>query len=187
MASEDRRVEKTKKIIDDACWELMQEKSFDEITVRDIASRAKINRATFYRYHVDKYDWMEKKIRELMSELTQISSDIKVTTDKQELTSSIEAMFLHLDAHFFSYSNLINNKGTIVFQDLFKGLLLDICYETHGIQANQIPQMDLRFHLEASAAAGAIEWWIKNNRPLSAKQMAQELSGMRSNNTDRHC
>lgn len=186
MASEDRRVEKTKKIIDDACWALMQEKSFDEITVRDIASRAKINRATFYRYHVDKYDWIEKKIRELMSELTQISSDIKAATGEQKLASSIEAMFLHLDAHFFSYSNLISNKGTIVFQDLFRGLFLDICYETHGIDVNQIPKMDLRFHLEASAAVGAIEWWIKNDRPLSAKQMAQELSVMHSNNSGGH-
>jgi AcrR family transcriptional regulator len=36
--------------------ELAAERGFDAITVGDIARRAGVNRATFYRHYQDKYD-----------------------------------------------------------------------------------------------------------------------------------
>jgi AcrR family transcriptional regulator len=52
----DPRVKRTRKLLQDALVELMAEKSFDAITVQDIADRSTINRATFYAHFVDKYD-----------------------------------------------------------------------------------------------------------------------------------
>jgi AcrR family transcriptional regulator len=52
----DPRVRRTRKLLQDALLELLAEKSFDAITVQDIADRSTINRATFYTHYVDKYD-----------------------------------------------------------------------------------------------------------------------------------
>ena len=52
----DPRVKRTRKLLQDALLELLAEKSFDAITVQDIAERSTINRATFYAHFVDKYD-----------------------------------------------------------------------------------------------------------------------------------
>lgn len=41
-----------------ALKELVKEKSFDKITIQDIATRANVTRATFYRHFLDKYDLM---------------------------------------------------------------------------------------------------------------------------------
>lgn len=52
----DPRVRRTRKLLQDALVELLGEKSFDAITVQDIAARSTINRATFYVHYADKYD-----------------------------------------------------------------------------------------------------------------------------------
>jgi AcrR family transcriptional regulator len=51
----DPRVKRTRKLLQEALLELLAEKSFDAITVQDIAERSTINRATFYAHYVDKY------------------------------------------------------------------------------------------------------------------------------------
>jgi AcrR family transcriptional regulator len=52
----DPRVKRTRKLLETALLELLGRKSFDAITVQDIADRSTINRATFYAHYVDKYD-----------------------------------------------------------------------------------------------------------------------------------
>ena len=60
----DPRVKRTRKLLQDALVELLGEKSFDAITVQDIAARATVNRATFYVHFVDKYDLFARFTRE---------------------------------------------------------------------------------------------------------------------------
>lgn len=49
----------TKQAIRTACLELLEEKPFDKITVKDIVMRCELNRNTFYYYYKDIYDVLE--------------------------------------------------------------------------------------------------------------------------------
>ncbi len=60
----DPRVKRTRQLLQQALNELMAEKSFQTITVQDIAERATVNRATFYAHFADKYALLEYAIRE---------------------------------------------------------------------------------------------------------------------------
>ncbi|WP_303871384.1 TetR/AcrR family transcriptional regulator [Acetobacterium wieringae] len=60
----DPRVKRTRQLIQDAFTSLMRENEFNDITVKDIAERATVNRATFYAHFVDKFDILESKITE---------------------------------------------------------------------------------------------------------------------------
>lgn len=60
----DPRVKRTRKLLIDAFVELLGEKSFDAITVQDIAARSTVNRATFYSHFLDKYDLFAQFSRE---------------------------------------------------------------------------------------------------------------------------
>ena len=58
----------TKEIIKDTFWELLEEKPYNKITVKDIVTRCRVNRNTFYYYFQDIptvmtdsiEDWLEK-------------------------------------------------------------------------------------------------------------------------------
>ena len=61
---QDPRVKRTRRLLQDTFVELLREKSFDAITVQDIADRSTINRATFYAHYTDKYDLFGQFARE---------------------------------------------------------------------------------------------------------------------------
>ena len=56
---EDRRIRRTKKLLKQALAQLMDEKEFKDITVRDITERADLNRGTFYLHYRDVYENQE--------------------------------------------------------------------------------------------------------------------------------
>jgi AcrR family transcriptional regulator len=58
----DPRIRRTRKLLQGALGSLMQSKSFDEISVQDIAEVATVNRATFYDHYTDKYALLEAMI-----------------------------------------------------------------------------------------------------------------------------
>ncbi|UUZ84908.1 TetR/AcrR family transcriptional regulator [Paenibacillus sp. P26] len=57
---QDPRVLRTRQLIREAFRDLLQRKGFDSITVKDIAQKATINRATFYAHYEDKYALLEE-------------------------------------------------------------------------------------------------------------------------------
>ena len=59
-AIEDLRVRRTRKLLQQAFIECTIEKGFAALTVRDITERAMVNRSTFYRHYLDKYDLLEQ-------------------------------------------------------------------------------------------------------------------------------
>ena len=65
--SGDLRVRRTQKLLREALIALIEERSFDTITVGDIAKRAMVSRAAFYRYYQDKYDLVEKIFEETIA------------------------------------------------------------------------------------------------------------------------
>lgn len=177
MPGEDRRVEKTKKIIDDACWALLRDKSLEEITVRDIADYARINRATFYRYHVDKYDWIEKQIVSHLQELAALSSNLHMTRDIPAMQLAFESIFVHFEDRFEEYSILIRNRSTAIFWDYLQSFVTEMSRRHHPYTP-RTPHSDLLLHFGVSAMVGVIEWWFANNRPLSGREMAHELTAI---------
>ncbi|MCL4528915.1 MAG: TetR/AcrR family transcriptional regulator [Chloroflexi bacterium] len=60
----DPRVRRTRQLIEQAFMEVINEKGFQEMTVRDITERAGINRATFYAHFQDKYGLLDQSIRQ---------------------------------------------------------------------------------------------------------------------------
>jgi AcrR family transcriptional regulator len=63
---EDPRVVRTRQLIQQAFINLLHEKSFEEITIQEIADRATINRVTFYAHFQDKYALLEYTLREMI-------------------------------------------------------------------------------------------------------------------------
>ena len=68
----DRRKVRTKKEIKETFISLLEEKSFEKMSVRDLTERANINRGTFYLHYLDKYDLLEKLEEELFEKVQAI-------------------------------------------------------------------------------------------------------------------
>lgn len=60
----DPRFVRTRKLIMEAFKQLVIEKDFKDITIKDITTMATVNRSTFYYHFLDKYDLLERVLRE---------------------------------------------------------------------------------------------------------------------------
>lgn len=67
--SADPRVLRTRRLLEDALVRLLDEKPYSEITVKNIAAAATVNRATFYAHFVDKDDLFRSFLRNSLDEL----------------------------------------------------------------------------------------------------------------------
>lgn len=65
---EDRRIRRTQKLLKESLADLMMEKSFKDISVKDITERADLNRGTFYLHYADTYDLLKKMETDILND-----------------------------------------------------------------------------------------------------------------------
>ncbi len=128
----DLRVLRTDKLLQEALIELTAERGFDAVTVGDIAKRAMVNRATFYRHYQDKYGLLEKIFQE---EVSLFASDlgppgeVARTIDPYNPPERWINFFEHFSKHEQLYRPLLGSKGSSWFvvkvRDYFVKLMDD--------------------------------------------------------------
>lgn len=120
MKSKDIRVLKTKKNIEDTFLQLIKEKSFVDITIKDICDEAMISRSTFYAHYKDKYDLLEYFFEKITSNF--IAIGVTYFSDKSH-TLKIEAAsnilhYIHENADIFKTFLELNEQNLDLFNHL---------------------------------------------------------------------
>lgn len=178
--SEDLRVRRTRKLIQQAFLELTVEQGFAALTVRDITKRAMINRSTFYRHYLDKYDLLEQYMQELY-ELTGSSEERAVTAERPGRPSATFSVGLvnllqHIQEFGDFYRVMLGAKGDPLFAQRFRQntekRFRSLFAQLGGQPEPNGPPVDLRISCIAYAGVGAIVWWLEQEQPCPPEQLA---------------
>jgi AcrR family transcriptional regulator len=94
----DPRVTRTRNLLIDAFVSLQAEKTFDDITIQDIATRATVNRATFYAHFPDKYALLDDIMRTGFEQMLQDRLGLHTDTTQGQLRKLLLAVTDHLTA-----------------------------------------------------------------------------------------
>lgn len=112
----DPRTRKTKRAIRNAFAQLLSEKDMDEITVRDIAALAEINRKTFYRYYSGIYKLIDEIeddiVRSFESVLGEI--DFKYELKNPYLLFERLTAVINTDIDFYGYLLSVEKNASLV-------------------------------------------------------------------------
>lgn len=65
----EKKRRETEKRIETSLLQLMKEQTFETISIRQLIDLAEVNRSTFYRHYLDKYDLLEKIENRLLDDL----------------------------------------------------------------------------------------------------------------------
>ncbi len=161
----DRRIQKTKKAIFDAFISLLTEKSFEQITINEIADRADVNRSTVYFHFVDKYDLLEQCIDTHIAHLV-----VSCSSDTPE--ALMFQTFLYLEQNSQVFTTLLNEKGIPAFRNKLIEMVLQRLenQDNHTSEDSGIPH-EIRSQFLASAVVGVLEWWVMQSMPYKAREM----------------
>lgn len=169
----DRRIKKTRQSIMNAFIELLVEKGFDKITIKDIAERANINRGTVYLHYVDKFDLLEKCI-ELYVEM--LLNHCANSADTNLDIRAFQSVFEYLEKNFTIYKLLLSKEGLEIFSNRLYAIIAQMVTEVIGIKSeNHAFSNDVTTHFLTSGFIGVLEWWINNSMPCSVQEITEQL------------
>ena len=161
---QDRRVVKTKRAIRNALVQLLSEKELDQITVKELADRADINRKTFYNY----YNGVHQVIDEIESEIvTACDQAIQEVDFRRDLK--------HPSVYFEKLTNILNSDQSLVYKitDLLKEKVRDALLQ-------QLPcdeqQADIIVDYAVTGMIAVYQTWFNSGRSQSIQEISEVLS-----------
>ena len=119
----DRRIAKTKKAIYRAFAELLSEKNINDITIKDIADKADINRKTFYNYYNGIYDLTGEIDNFTIESIEQVLRYSNIIELLHFPYSMFEALTRIINSNLDFYQHLISiESNSNLVSKLFKSL-----------------------------------------------------------------
>jgi AcrR family transcriptional regulator len=169
----DRRVLKSQEAIKTAFIELMAEKSFDQITIQDIADRANVGRRTVYAHYLDKFDLLEKLIDEHLEELQRICDE----KAEESFTDCTVIWFEYFDKHELFFSTMLASKGAPTFRSRFLQYVIeDLQDEVHVHEGkNEGLNKELLLKFFGVAIVGVVEAYILNTIKESPESLPKQI------------
>ena len=175
----DRRVKRTKKLLRDSLFTLLQQKSINEITVTELTDIADINRATFYFYYTDLLDMLAQ----IQNEAYEMFEDVLNGTENS--VNSPEAFAKYIEnillfcksnptiAKFVITREYNNNK---VLTRIKKLLAKNVPVAKENYAQDDPRRFILNFAL--NALTGTVVDWMDDGMIIPPDVMADFISNM---------
>ena len=176
---QDLRVVKTLDNIKNSFLQLVKEKSFTKITVKDITEKARINRSTFYKYYLDKYDLKEKTINNFLTDYKNEFSLDYIESINNSITLNIDELE-KLMLYFQIKEEMIMVLWDQNMEDCVLSKMQEILEEKVGIwiklntDTDQLDKKDELFiRIFSSSFLVIIKWWFECAPKCSAREVVK--------------
>lgn len=175
---QDRRVQRTRKLLRDAMMSLILEEGYDAISIQDITEKANLGRATFYLHFKDKdellLDIMEQFIDDFLEQVPQISEAQWRLDD----TKAIIKLFDFAADHYDLYRILIIGSGGITAANQLRSSVAEniadfIQQEIDEQGAQPILPTDFIANHFAGSLLSTIYWWLDSDLTYTSEEMAE--------------
>ncbi|MDF2644397.1 MAG: TetR family transcriptional regulator [Paenibacillus sp.] len=186
--AQDRRISRTRQMIQDSMIVLILEKSFEKISVKDIADHANVNRSTFYAHYQDKFELLDTVIEEKL----QVLSDSLHNVNNQFLTTRLRfdepdpflsVLFAHISESLKFYEVMFTHLEQDVFTIKMQKVIREALYERiSGLKMEQrlsVP-LDIVLDYASFSVMGVAQNWLKNNTVYTPHHMALQLTRLSS-------
>ncbi len=171
----DRRIQRTRPLLQEALFQLIIERGYERITIADITERANLGRTTFYLHYRDKEDLLQESIKALLQSL-----QLDVEPDAQETCTYnmlITRVFQHVARRQQLYQAMLKEAGpTRIIEDAMRAYFMELCQRFLQGDPLQIGSLSLvNNEILAVHAAGSLlgllSWWLNREDSPSAEDM----------------
>jgi AcrR family transcriptional regulator len=170
---EDIRTKRTRKLLRQALIDLISEKGYHSVTVTELADRAMINRATFYRYYEDKEDLLFRGMDEFFDSFAGFEDRLQPAEAADILTASLQ----HIKEHRQFYELMLGPRGHPAFQERIRSYHLEIMHtrlNTAGAaEGRSSDDIAVRAGFAAGAFGGIIRAWIETGCRQDPQNLAR--------------
>jgi AcrR family transcriptional regulator len=175
---EDRRVRRTRTLLQDALMSLMVEKGYEAATVQDIIDRANVGRATFYAHFSDKRSLLVSRLEDLRASLLRRQREALLHPDREAgQFSFIAAMLEHAAGGLTLWRALAGSEGGAFVLRRIHEMVVDLVRNDLTALGMTRPsaQREMLAQYVGGAFMGTMTWWLDDGTKLSAREVDEFL------------
>ncbi len=176
--AEYRSAIRSRKLINAALADLLQEKPLDKITVTDVVNRAQINRGTFYAHYADIPDVINHLIQNTFSNIREVLAQQSgpFTNISRALVQCIQSI-LEEDLDF--YKKIMNSSAAALMQDQLINVVLDylIQHETDYFRGDH-EQFILIVRFCAGGLSSLYHDWFAGKLPITLTELTNKAEAL---------
>jgi AcrR family transcriptional regulator len=176
--TQDLRVRRTRHLLQNEFWNLLEEKSFQSITVQEIADRAMVNRATFYDHFVDKYALLQYSINEWFKETLkgQLPEDFPGSAQNlQQLIWTACEFLSRLRSHCLPRDQQVLPLVQTTITNLMAEILLEWIDDTGFPDSTNLPSPETAAAVTSWAIYGAAFHWSQEEHQEPVEAFSQRV------------
>lgn len=172
--NEDRRVRRTKKLMQRALAQLLTEKPLSAISVREIAELADINRGTFYLHYRDIYDMARQLQDEMIEKFDRIVNSHARRESADELFPLLTELFGLLAENADFTQVMVGKNGDAAFLDKLKNIVREKCLADAMTMLNikNTDEFEYFYNYIVSGCIGVCHAWLTGGMKETPAQMA---------------
>ena len=185
MSRNDPRVIKTLRQIDDALLTCLKTTSQQKLTVDMLCETALINRSTFYKYYLDKYDLLENYLERMLNEFKEQADCEFVTAtadtiDDDHYISSFGNLLTFISDHREQYQtiwradidrNIYEEMTMVIHHSIYEQML-----HTVSDDKKKRAYCDYYAYLFSSNVMALVHWWFMNDTIISMRDARQIMA-----------
>ncbi len=171
----DRRIRKTKAQLKNGLAALMQKKSINEITVKELVDTVDINRSTFYLHYTDIYDLLQKTEDDLLEQITRIIKEHSPNDENAEATFPfMEDIFETVSANRDIFQALVGRNGDISFIHKVEDIIAqNTIHRLERMFPDSAKDLQYYYSFCLTGAVGLIKTWLTDQSQESPEHMAK--------------
>lgn len=178
----DRRIAKTKKAIYRAFAELLSEKNINDITIKDIADKADINRKTFYNYYNGIYDLTGEIENSIIDSFEQVLRNTNINELLHNPYSMFEALTRIINSNLDFYQHLISiESNSNLVSKLFKSLKSRAKEVISQYTLLDDATLDIVLDFVVSGMFTVFQHWFNSSREHSIDDLAKIVATLSFN------
>jgi AcrR family transcriptional regulator len=181
---DDLRVTRTREAIRSRFLDLLLQKNFNDITVKDIAAAANIGRGTFYLHYLDKYDLLAKVVDCGLDETLHHFHPASYFKNGQIIPKRLIGFTTDIFKYFKEnqrfFRAMLFNEGIPNFRSRMQQRFLqkfhhDISGDAVLAAAIDPMSMEILPIFISSGMIGLIAWWFGNGMRVPEAAMARKI------------
>lgn len=181
--TQDRRIKRTKMLLQNALVDLKLEKAVGKISVKELTQKADVNRSTFYLHYLDIYDMLEQMENEFVETIQGFFHDFFTPLPtSMPLTLFVNiSEWLEQDKEYYvkllrgSASGYIFEELESRIRDEFLTLLYLIFLDEESLD------LRTRVNFTVSGTVGVLRMWVMEGGNISLVELSETIDDILNN------
>ncbi|KTF20707.1 TetR/AcrR family transcriptional regulator [Streptococcus gordonii] len=167
----EKKRRETEKLIETSLLQSMKEQTFETISIRQLIDLAEVNRSTFYRHYLDKYDLLEKIENRLLDDLQayyqealdsaclfKLEKDFKV----EDYIHEKQNLFHFFESYLEDLAILLGPNGSPTSLRRLQEALREIFSQSIFLADPHLEEVeaDLLMNHQAASFMGTLTYWL---------------------------